>query len=141
MSDKFVRVGVALFIFKDSKFLMGQRLGSHGEDTWSIPGGHMEFGETFNDTAAREAFEETGLKVNNIRFGALTNDYFKSENKHYITIWMVGKYAGGKEKIMEPDKFIHQKWSTFSALPKPLFLPWDNLLKSEYIDELGKLAP
>ena len=41
---KEIRVGVACFIFKDGKFLMGQRLGSHGDSTWSIPGGHQEFG-------------------------------------------------------------------------------------------------
>jgi len=141
MNEQTVKVGVACFILKDHKFLMGQRKGSHGADTWSIPGGHMEFGESFIETAKRETYEETGLEVKNVRFLALTNDYFEDEGRHYITIWMVSDHDGGQEKIMEPDKFINQKWLSVSTLPEPLFLPWQNLLESEYIDSLKELAP
>jgi 8-oxo-dGTP diphosphatase len=136
MQVKHVRVGVACFIFKDGKFLMGQRKGAHGADTWTVPGGHLEFGEQFADTAAREVLEETGLTVQNIRFGALTNDYFSDEGKHYVTIWMISDYAGGEAQIMEPDKYINLQWFSFDNLPTPLFLPWNQLLASTYIDSL-----
>ena len=86
MSNNFVRAGMGIFIFKNGKFLMGKRLNTHGDNTWSIPGGHIEFGETFEDTAKREVKEETDLEIDNIRFGAVTNDYFLKENRHYITI-------------------------------------------------------
>jgi 8-oxo-dGTP diphosphatase len=130
------KVGVACFIFKDGKFLIGFRKGSHGEDSWSIPGGHLEFGESFEQTAYREVLEETGLKVQNIRFGALTNDIFKNDNKHYVSIWMISDYAGGKEKITEPDRYVSMRWVSFDDLPSPLFLPWVQLLESEFIVNL-----
>jgi 8-oxo-dGTP diphosphatase len=119
---------------------MGQRKGSHGHKTWSIPGGHLEFGESFEETAAREVKEETGLTVKNIRFGAVTNDYFPDEGKHYISIWMISDYDNGEEKITEPDIYINQKWVSFDNLPSPLFLPWNQLLKSQFIEELKRQA-
>ena len=46
-----------------SKLLMVQR--SYGEEKgrWALPGGYVEQGEVVEEAAAREALEETGLKV------------------------------------------------------------------------------
>ena len=45
------------------------------------PGGHLEFG-------VREAEEETGVRIKNVSFRAITNDIFTESGKHYITLWM-----------------------------------------------------
>lgn len=137
--QKNARVGVGVFIFKNGKFLMGQRRGSHGADTWAVPGGHLEFGENFEETAEREVMEETGLKIKNIRFGAVTNDHFKDEDKHYVTVWLLSDWASGKEKIMEPHKCSSMRWFDFDSLPEPLFLTWQQLLKSEFINPIKKV--
>ncbi len=133
MTDgKNVRVGVGVFIRKDGKVLMGKRKGSHGEGHWGLPGGHLEFNEEIVECAIREVKEETNLKVKNIHFGALTNDIFKKEGKHYITIYMVCDYSSGKLKIMEPDKCQGWGWFKWGKLPSPLFIPLQNLLKQKY---------
>lgn len=134
--DKVARIGIGVFVFKNGKFLMGRRRNAHGDGTWSIPGGHLEFGETFEDTAKREVLEETGLAIENVRFGAVTNDHFKDEGKHYVTIWMLSDWKSGKEQITEPDKFIEMQWRDFDTLPEPLFLPWQQLLSSQFIDDM-----
>lgn len=132
MSDKRPKVGVACIIWKDGKFLIGRRLGAHGADTWSVPGGHLEFGENIEDAAAREVQEESGLKVKDIRFLALTNDYMPDEDKHYITIWMEADWESGEPALLEPDKWVDQQWRTFQTLPSPLFEPcWQNLRKAK----------
>src|SRR5690606_31129394 len=125
------RVGIGVFVFKDGKFLMLKRQGSHGSGSWSVPGGHLEFGESFADTAKREVLEETGLEIKNIRFGAVTNDIFLAENKHYANVWMLSDWESGEEKIMEPNKATDIAWFDFDTLPSPLFLPWQELLESE----------
>ena len=62
--EKIVRVGVGLYIFNEkNQVLLGLRTGSHDAHTWCPPGGHMEYGETFEQTAVREAKEETNLDV------------------------------------------------------------------------------
>lgn len=127
------QVGIGVFIFKDGKFLIGQRRGSHGESSWSVPGGHLEFGETPEQTAKREVKEETGLNIDNVRFGAVTNDIFEPEGKHYVTLWMLSNWKSGEATIMEPDKFVDLKWIDFDSLPDPLFLPWQQLLQSEFM--------
>lgn len=136
MTGPIARVGVGVFVFRDGQFLMGQRRGAHGAGSWSVPGGHLEFGESLESTAEREVAEETGLKIKNIRFGGLTNDIFADENKHYVTIWMISDYQGGEAKIIEPDKHIDQKWCDFNSLPQPLFLPWRQLLGSDFINKI-----
>lgn len=132
--DRQVKVGVGIFVFKDGKFLLLQRKGSHGSDTWSLPGGHLEFGESFADAAARELLEETGLAVDNIQFGAVLNNRFDDIGKHYVSIWLTGNWNGGEERITEPDKCQAIGWFDFETLPEPLFLPWQQFLDSEFLE-------
>ncbi|HEX7368105.1 MAG TPA: NUDIX domain-containing protein [Candidatus Saccharimonadales bacterium] len=127
-SDNRPRVGVACFIWKDGKFLVHKRIGSHGHGTWSVPGGHLEFGESFEACARREVREEVGLEIQNVRMLAVTNDIFEDEHKHYISIWLEADWKAGEARSMEPDKGANLTWRTFSDLPQPLFEPcWQNL--------------
>ena len=128
MSQNNPRVGIGVFVRKDGRFIMGQRLGSHGANTWSIPGGHLEFGESWEDCAKREVMEETGMKIDNVQLLAVTNDIFVEEAKHYATIWVTSDWVAGEPAILEPDKLVRLEWKTFKALPSPLFEPcWTNL--------------
>lgn len=126
------RVGIGVFVLKDGKFIMAQRYGSHGEGTWSIPGGHLELGETIEECAAREVMEETGMKIKNVDFLALTEDMFEGD-KHYVTIWVKSQWKSGEPKLMEPDKYRNFAWHTLDDLPSPLFEPcWEHLLVQEH---------
>lgn len=125
-----VRVGVGVFMWKDGLFLMGKRRGSHGHNSWSIPGGHLEFNETIEQCAVREAKEETNLDVRNVSLVAVTEDMFREDQKHYVTIWVRCDVVGGDLKITEPNKWIGSEWRDFKSLPSPLFEPcWSNLRK------------
>ncbi len=116
------KVGMGVAVINDGKVLLGLRKGSHGPGSWSFPGGHLEYGESFEDCAKRETEEETGVQIKNVRFGTLTNDIFEKEGKHYITIYMVADYASGTLTLMEPDKCERWEWFAWDKLPKPLFL-------------------
>ena len=124
--------GLAVIIRKHNKVLLGKRKNAHGEGTWAFPGGHLEYQESFEDCARREVLEETGLEVVNLKFGAITNDVFKKEEKHYVTIFMVCDYHGGEEECKEPDKCEQWEWFAWDDLPQPLFLCFQNLLKQGY---------
>jgi 8-oxo-dGTP diphosphatase len=122
------RVGVGVIIVKDNKVLMGERKNSHGNGSWAFPGGHLEFGESWEECARREVKEETGLNIANIRFGSVTNDLFVKENKHYITIFMIADYIEGEPQVLEPHKCSGWQWFEWNEMPKPLFLTIENLV-------------
>jgi len=125
-------VGVGIIVIEDNKVLLGKRKNAHGKGSWCFPGGHLEFNEKLEDCARREVLEETGIKIKNIRLGTFTNDIFKKERKHYITLFIVAEYDSGDARVMEPEKCERWKWFNWDKLPKPLFLPIQNLLKQKY---------
>ncbi|MBN2280201.1 MAG: NUDIX domain-containing protein [Candidatus Marinimicrobia bacterium] len=121
------KVGIGVIIRKEGKILLGKRINAHGEGTWSFPGGHLEFGESWQECALREVKEETGLRIKNIRFFKATNDIFKKEQKHYITLFMECEYESGELQNLEPDKCEKWDWFDWNDLPGNLFLPIKNL--------------
>ena len=127
-SEKRPKVGVGVFVKNDEgKILMQRRIGAHGEGTWCLPGGHLEFGESWETCAKRETKEEFGVDIKNIQFFTATNDHFKDEDKHYITLFMLSEIASGTPSIKEPDKATEWAWKSWEDLPTPLFLPIVNL--------------
>ena|SRR3990167_4823192 len=135
------RVGIGVLIFKEQKILLGKRIMSHGSGTWSPPGGHLEFRESFEECAIREVNEETGLTIITPEFLAVTNDVFAEENKHYVTIFMVAHYPEEQQiKNTEPEKTESWEWFEINALPDNLFLPLKNLLADEGLELLEELT-
>lgn len=125
-------VGIGVMILKEDNVLLLKRKGSHGENEWCLPGGHLNFDETFEDCARREVLEETDLKVKNFKLISVSNDlkYIKTDNKHYVTIGILADYQGGEPKIMELDKASAIGWFSLNNLPKPLLEGSANIFKA-----------
>jgi len=129
MEDQRPKVGLGVIILKDNNVLLGKRKNAHGKGDWCFPGGHLEFNESLEDCAIREVSEETGINIKNIKPSSFTNDIFKKENKHYVTLFMLANYDSGEAKVMEPEKCEKWEWFKRDELPENLFLPIQNLLK------------
>ncbi|MBX4212352.1 NUDIX domain-containing protein [Candidatus Pacearchaeota archaeon] len=126
------KVGVGAIIRRNGKVLLSKRKNTHGEGSWSFAGGHLEFKETPEECAAREAMEETGITIKNQYIAALTNDIFEKEGKHYITIFVVSDYESGEVVLKEPEVAEEWGWFSWDSLPQPLFMPIQNLLKQKF---------
>ena len=123
MDSNTPRVGIGIIIENsDGKILVGKRKGSHAP-FYSIPGGHLELGETFENAAIREVLEEANLTIKNPKVIAVTNNLttFKEEGKHYISIILHTKEFSGELKIMEKDKCEEWLWCDPRNLPLPHF--------------------
>jgi len=60
-------IGIGVIIIRAGKILLGKRRNTHGAGSWCCPGGHLEYGESFESCARLEVKEETGLEIENIR--------------------------------------------------------------------------
>jgi hypothetical protein len=93
------KVGVGVIIIKDNKLLFHIRKGAHGENTYGLPGGHLEFKESWEECAQREVEEETGV-TDLVITGKLQKTYhiFRRNGKYRlkITHWyeMETEYSG-----------------------------------------------
>ncbi len=117
------RVGIGIIIENvDGRILIGKRKGSHAP-YYSIPGGHLELGETFEKAAIREVLEETNLSIENPKIIAVTNNLetYKDEGKHYVSIILHTKEFSGELTVMESEKCEEWLWCDPKDLPLPHF--------------------
>jgi 8-oxo-dGTP diphosphatase len=129
-AQKKPKVGVGVLIERDGKILMGKRVGSLGEGTWCLPGGHVEFGERLVDAAKREAKEETGLDVSKMKLVSISDDIMYG--KHYVTIVFRASEMSDGPIIREEGKFEDMRWFDINNLPKPMFVATENALKNYF---------
>ncbi|MBX4211055.1 NUDIX domain-containing protein [Candidatus Parcubacteria bacterium] len=112
---KRVGAGFGVIVLNGDQILLGKRhedpdkadssFRSAGE--WTIPGGKLEWGETFEEGAIREAKEETDLDIKNPKVISVHNN--RNEHAHFVTIGLIAESFSGT------PIFIHY--------PKKCFFP------------------
>lgn len=126
---KKVGAGVGVILLRRGKILLGKRnpdpdkAGSsfRSAGTWSLPGGKLEWGETFEHAATREIKEETGITIKNPQVISLHNT--KNKFAHFVTIGLIAKRWKGEPELIEPDQMIKWKWFDIKHLPYPRYFP------------------
>lgn len=116
-------VGVGIIIENsEGEILIGKRLGTHAP-FYSIPGGALELGETFEDAATREIREETNLRIKNPIVIAVANNVqtYKQEGRHTISIILYSNTFSGVLKNREPHKCAAWLWCNPNDVPQPHF--------------------
>ncbi|HEU5139801.1 MAG TPA: NUDIX domain-containing protein [Bacillales bacterium] len=73
-----ITVGACVIVFNDKGHLLMQKRSDSLD--WGTIGGMMEPGETLEETAARELYEEAGLEAESFRFKTIVS----GEDMHYI---------------------------------------------------------
>jgi 8-oxo-dGTP diphosphatase len=106
-------------VLKEGKILFGKRKSKLSTDTFGVPGGHLEYMESFEDCARREVREETGIEIQNIRFLFVGNTTHFAP-KHFVNIGLVADWKSGELQNLEPDKCEGWEWYDMADLPKPL---------------------
>ncbi len=88
------RLGASACVWKDGKVLLIQRARS-SLDQWSLPGGHVEFGETALAAAQRELLEESGVHADLAEFVGLYEIIRANPAMHYAIACYCGLWTSG----------------------------------------------
>lgn len=83
---------------KDDKILL-VRHKKGNQKYWVLPGGRLEYGETFEECAVRELKEETGLDVEVERFLFLSEAIAPDRSRHIVNIFIKARVIGGTMKL------------------------------------------
>lgn len=100
----------------------------------TFPGGHVEKGESFIDSAKREVFEETGLKVDNLKLCGIINwCHRKSGERYMVMLYKTDTYSGELIGETEEGKVF---WADIDEIPNMELPPYfDDYLKVFLSDE------
>ena len=93
-------VGVAAVIFRGEEVLLVRRGQEPARDSWSLPGGLVELGETLAAAIQRELAEETGLTVTLLGIAAVAERIFPDPDGriayHYVLVDYLCDYLEGE---------------------------------------------
>ncbi len=94
------RVGVGAIVVKKGKVLLVKRGIEPSKGLWAIPGGTLKLGETLQECAAREIFEETGIKIK-VGECIYVFDFIERDKKrkikfHFVIVDFAADYISGE---------------------------------------------
>ena len=119
-NDTIIMVGCGACIYKDGKVLLQKR---RDNGCWASHGGYMEIGETTEETARREVFEETGLICGKLDFLGVysgSDMIFSYDNGDSVclvnVVYICQDFSG--EMLNETDETLELKWFDVDKLPE-----------------------
>ncbi len=81
---------------------------------WALPGGFIDYGESAEQAAAREAKEETGLEMRNLRQFRVYSQPGRDPRFHTLTVVFTAEPGG---EIRAGDDAAQVQWFALDQLP------------------------
>ena len=135
----YIGVGVGAAIFdKDGRLFITQRgeKAKNERGKWEIPGGGVEFGETFKQAIIREIKEEVGVEIKVVELLGICDHIIPDEKQHWVSPTYICTITKGTPKIVEPEKCAAIGWFTLEeaeTLDLSIVTKYDiTLLKKKY---------
>ena len=128
-------------INEDYRYLL---IRNRRSSNWSFPKGHVEAGETLEETAKREVFEETGLRIDIIP-GFISKSQYSIQNRIQKTVQIYVASTKDTQTRIQIEEIEDYVWLTYENALKNLKFENDKtilteardfLLKNNYISEV-----
>jgi ADP-ribose pyrophosphatase YjhB (NUDIX family) len=95
-------LGVSLAVFRHGRVLVATRTKPPFTGAYSLPGGHLEAGETLQEAALRELYEEVGVTARIIAFNqhveTIRWEGAKDLPRHFVIASFVGTWLAGEAR-------------------------------------------
>lgn len=112
-----IPTGVHVVLDEGDRVLLMRRAGTGFFDgLYSLPGGHLEEGESVRETAVREMREELGIDIDTAELAVVGVVHRRSDTNR-IDFFLRASRWSGTPHIAEPDKCDDLRWFERDALP------------------------
>lgn len=93
---------------------------------WALPGGFVDYGESLEAAAVREAREETTLEIGNLRLLGCYSDPGRDDRMHTISAVYI---ADGSGRLQAADDAANARVFTLENLPENLCFDHATILR------------
>ncbi|MEX1112606.1 MAG: NUDIX domain-containing protein [Candidatus Andersenbacteria bacterium] len=120
-------VVVDTLVLKGNKILLNKRAPRLLEGgKWGLIGGYVELNETIHEAVIREAFEETGYEISNLKLLKIVDSPNRlGEDRQNISFIFFCK--AGAKKGEKDDEVTELRWFDLHALPSEDTIAFDHL--------------
>ncbi len=129
-------VAVLSLVVRDRHILLVRRANAPDAGKWGFPGGKVEFGESLEQAAQRELFEETGIRgrADHIvtTLESFSNDQSDRLQFHYVMVAVLCEWQEGEP--VAGDDALEAAWFCADDLP------WFDLATSEDVPRVAEMA-
>lgn len=123
-------------LISGNRVLLVKRRNEPDAGLWGFPGGHVDFGETAMDAAARELQEETGVDGRPLSYltnvDVIVRDPEGGIQFHFLLAAVKCEYVSGHPKAR--DDVSDAQWQTIDDVLT------GNLECSEHVDDVTRIA-
>jgi len=127
--------GASAIIIKDNSVLM---IRTKNSNSWSIPSGGVEVGETVEEACIREITEETGYEARIVKKLFIKETIIKEYK--VTTQYFLCEITGGEIQYQDPDKEIEEiSWKNSNEISKLIHTyPEDQVVIEQLLSNLSQ---
>lgn len=114
------KIACNIIVYKKDSILLGKRKKPIFKNKWSLPGGHLEFGEGIQNCATRELEEETGILIKKMRLFFIVEEITATEQYYHFFLCCIVKEKNVEYHNKEIDNFREWKFFPLKNLPKKI---------------------